>query len=579
MLNTNNNLKRSFEKFINEDELIENDLELKELQLLKKHKSNILQNSNKLGLISPPVTPEKFDKTINISNLSLKSISKNLNNNLLSTSSSSSSCPISQLKLKSPYTNAKNLFLKSSNPYSTSNFILNGRENEAKILNSYIIDSIKNLKSTSIYISGPPGTGKSAQTNATLSYLISNSKIIDENKKIYKIEKINNQLINKKIKIIKFNCMSLNNSNDLFKNLYNEISNNKINSKNITSNELFNLLINSNKNNYDMTILILDEMDNIIQKSQQSLFELFTWASNLLNIEIRPNLLLIGIANALNLTDRFLPRLRSNCISPKILQFLPYTADQIKSVITNKLFTLISLNNIDNNNNKENQLININNSLPPLVHPAAIKFCAKKSAITTGDLRRSFDIMFKSLDLFEKNLLKTISINDLLKIPIEKLPKMMISQVVKVCSDSFNANFDCKINPLTIQQKMILTFLFKFEEKIETESNKFIKSKTQPTFNTLDSFFKYYIQQCKNLDYITLLKRSEFLEIISFLDVHGLLIISMVNTSSSTKNLIANNVASLNFDNFKVTTNIPKSEYFKHVNDILILKKIIYSKY
>lgn len=539
----------------------------------KKQKfANVLSTTNDLGLLSPPVSPENIGKSINISNIALKSVSKNLQASLGSSSSNEIS----------PYTKAKRLFLRSSNPYSSSSdFVLKGREREAQILNSYFVDSIKNLNSSSIYISGPPGTGKSAQTNATIDKLVANSTKISEAKKIYHVNSIDGCMINKTIKIIKFNCMSLNNPENLFKELYYVMTGCKNSNSNISSSELFQCFTKLQNTDYDMTILILDEMDNIVNKSQQLLFELFTWASNLIDVKERPNLLLIGIANALNLTDRFLPRLRSNCISPKIIQFLPYTSDQIKSVITNKLLSLTHNKN-DKENDKENQIHNIS-GLPPLVHPAAIQYCAKKSAVTTGDLRKSFDLMFKSIDLFEQNLLKMKSLDEINNTELNKLPKMMISQVVKVCSDSFNANFDTRIKPLTIQQKMLLLLLFRFEEKNETELNQIIKLKSKSQSNTinknLDSFFKYYVDKSKLLDNVLTLKRNEFLELITFLDSHGLLVISMLNTSSSTKELLSNNVASLNFDNYKVSTNIPKFEFFKNINEIDILRKIISSKY
>lgn len=527
--------------------------------------SNPLAISNNNGLISPPVSPENLQKTSQqIPNQQLHAVTKNLTSSLLNSETTSTlnsilESPSSSLYPikgnKSPYSIAKDLFLRSSNPYSTSKFILNGRETEAHILKSYICDSLRLSSSNSIYISGPPGTGKSAQMNASLNHLLHGATIIDEQKKLYHIENFNDTVINQKVRIIKFNCMSLSNPNELFREIYRNITGKRYNSD-IGSSQLFKLFQRSSE--CDMTILILDEMDNIVTKSQQSLFELFTWASNLIATDEKPNLLLIGIANALNLTDRFLPRLRANCISPKLVQFLPYTAQQIQSVITAKLKTLTSTTE---------------SNFPPLVHPSAIMFCAKKSAVTTGDLRRAFDIMYKSLDMFEQTSLKKKSLADLMNTPVEQLPKMMITQVVKVCSDSFNSNFDQKLKPLTLQQKMLLAFLFKYEEKIETE---YKKMKANLSLNT---FFEYYIEKCKNFDHVSALKRSEFLEIISYLDIHGLVIIAMVGTSTSTKSLIGNTIASLNFDNYKVTSNIPKSEFFKNVNEISFLKKIIYSNY
>ena len=549
--------------------------------------SSILKVTNDLGLLSPPVTPKHLiSKSQNLTTSTLKSVSKNLTQSLKSEDSSYNQKSIiySDLKDNSPYSKARNLFLRSSNPYSISKFVLSGREKEASILKDYIFESLNLIKSNSIYVSGAPGTGKSAQMNATLNELTNDADLIDESQNIYFIRSLNNEKLNKKVRIIKFNCMSINSPTELFKEIYQNITGLSYRSE-LDNQNIYNLFTKNSKNNCDMNILILDEMDNIITKSQQSLFELFTWASDIIQTENKPNILLIGIANSLNLTDRFLPRLRANCINPKLVSFLPYTADQIRSVISNKLISL--------------QPSSTKNNSIPIVHPAAIQFCSKKAAVTNGDLRRAFDIMYSSLNLFQENLFKSTDIEDLKIIldssitPLEKIPKMTITSVVKVCSQSFNANFDLKLKPLTIQQKMILAFLFKHEEKIEAELQKLkLKSKTTANSNSntvktissandisLKSFFEYYIEKCKDLDHVTLLKRSEFLEIISSLDNQGIVNLSMIGVTTSTSNLIKNRNVSLNFDNYKITPSLPKHEFIKNVSDIVLLKKIIYSSF
>ncbi len=54
----------------------------------------------------------------------------------------------------------------------------------------------------------------------------------------------------------------------------------------------------------------MDEIDRLVTKDQDVLYKLFEWPT----ME-RSTVVLIGIANALDLTDRVLPRLKAkNCI-------------------------------------------------------------------------------------------------------------------------------------------------------------------------------------------------------------------------------------------------------------------------
>ena len=55
--------------------------------------------------------------------------------------------------------------------------------------------------------------------------------------------------------------------------------------------------------------MILDEIDQLVTNDNQVLYTLFEWAS-----KKQSRLVLIGIANALNLMDRFLPRLKGNVL-------------------------------------------------------------------------------------------------------------------------------------------------------------------------------------------------------------------------------------------------------------------------
>ena len=83
-----------------------------------------------------------------------------------------------------------------------------------------------------------------------------------------------------------------------------------------------------------------------------------------------PHFLFSGIANSLDFTDRFLPRLQSHlhCCHPQLLQFRPYTKDEIVAILHHRLGDTGA------------------------IEPKAIEFCARKVSAVFGDLRKALDL-------------------------------------------------------------------------------------------------------------------------------------------------------------------------------------------
>jgi len=78
---------------------------------------------------------------------------------------------------------------------------------------------------------------------------------------------------------------------------------------------------------------VLDEIDQLDNRKQSVLYTIFEWPS-------APNskLVMIGIANALDLTDRILPRLQARLdLRPLLLHFAPYTKLEIVNILTERL--------------------------------------------------------------------------------------------------------------------------------------------------------------------------------------------------------------------------------------------------
>lgn len=80
-----------------------------------------------------------------------------------------------------------------------------------------------------------------------------------------------------------------------------------------------------------------------------------------------------GIANALDLTDRILPRLTAHAhCKPRLLHFPPYTREEIASILSARV-----------GKGAGGEVV---------VDKAAIEFCARKVSAVHGDLRKALDI-------------------------------------------------------------------------------------------------------------------------------------------------------------------------------------------
>lgn len=452
------------------------------------------------------------------------------------------------------YSRAKSLFQRGSNvscSQETSQLV--GRQTEAEYLNNFFIENVKNHTSNSLYISGPPGTGKTAQIGISFEHF----KKVTSQKSFIKSPLDNNNVMinNSQVKLVKINCMAVNSPENIFHEVYSQIVGRLSISynKKKTSEDLLNLLKGEGELSSDQihsAVVVLDEMDCLITRDQQVLFELFNFASAKYSHHLQIKLILIGISNALDLTDKFLPRLKRNGLNPQALQFLPYTCDQIKAVIVSKLRSL-NESDEDKENLVKESLVS-QPSLVPLFHPAAILLCCKKSASITGDLRKAFDLCYKSIEMVEATIKDTSDLTN------NNCPQVTISHVARVCSSSFGDNSLTKLTNLNLLQKAVLCCLFHHQIYQAKDLN-------------VNAFYDFYVKHCtENIDRLLgIVKKGEFLEIISALES------ASVISLSDKKILKANNLASVDIGNKSIKSNVPYDDLVKCIGDVGVLRRII----
>jgi len=382
-----------------------------------------------------------------------------------------------------------------------------------------------------MYVSGPPGTGKSALVSEVCGDIME----VDWVKKAY------------------INCMSVKSSKDIYGKLVEDLCDDL---EDLESNEirvLRKMFLPKKEAGRNVYIVTLDEIDHLLTLDVEILYTLFEWS-----LQRSSRLVLVGIANALDLTDRFLPRLKARNLKPQILPFLPYTAPQIGSVITTRLKTLTPAES---------------SAAPdyvPFIHPAAIQLCSKKVASQTGDLRKAFDIIRRALDLVESETKKKhqdalteqslqsspsktplVENMNLSSSPLTRpastkppapptlaaslatltptnAPRITIAHIARISASTFGNGTTQRLQALNLQQKAALCALCALEKKKRHSSSQAhnifaTPSKTANAAPTVRTLFETYTALCRRDYVLHPLTGTEFRDVLGSLETLGLL--------------------------------------------------------
>ncbi|XP_058114913.1 cell division control protein 6 homolog B-like [Magnolia sinica] len=234
------------------------------------------------------------------------------------------------------------------------------REEEQKRVFEFCKACIEHEKAGSSYICGCPGTGK------TLS-----------------MEKVKEQLLGwakerglQPPDVLAINCTSLTATSDIFSKIFERYRpRKKINGTCLPLQHLQNLF--SQKKQGRMMLVFVDEMDYLITKDRSVLHDLF-----MLTTFPFSTFILIGIANAIDLADRFLPKLQSLNCKPMVVTFRAYSKEQILRILQQRLMALAY----------------------DSFQPQALELCARKVAAASGDMRKALSVCRSAIEMLEADL-------------------------------------------------------------------------------------------------------------------------------------------------------------------------------
>ncbi|KAL2828772.1 P-loop containing nucleoside triphosphate hydrolase protein [Aspergillus cavernicola] len=404
------------------------------------------------------------------------------------------------------YTRARQLFARGA----TSGRIV-GRDAERQKLVGFIQEGMQSRKGGCMYVSGPPGTGKSAL-----------------------VREVCDEIDLRSIRVAQLNCASIRTARDVYSKLIEELCDDAEVFKKSEIDRLKSMFVPEKKHvKQDMFLVMLDEIDHLLTADAGILQSLFEWS-----LQKESKVMLIGIANALDLTDRSLPQLKAKNLKPLLLPFLPYTAGQIANVIVNRLKSLLAESQTEDPN------------FIPFVQPTAIQLCSKKVASQTGDLRKAFELIKRAIDIIEQETLQkleknnldnpsgTILVenNNLSSSPKHSLPKQnpaltyttltapraSIAHVAKITSSVFGQGTVQRLQYLNLQQKAAICALIALDRKRRECDVPGTPSKYKHGAPTVKQIFGTYCTLCRTDNILHPLTATEFKDVLGSLETLGL---------------------------------------------------------
>ncbi|KAK9456090.1 P-loop containing nucleoside triphosphate hydrolase protein [Dipodascopsis uninucleata] len=291
------------------------------------------------------------------------------------------------------------------------------RESEFAEIQTALESAIVEQMGSCIYISGTPGTGKTATVKQVI-------RLLKEQSYDFTFVEINGMKIVQPIQAYTI--------------LWEAIS-----ERNVPAVHALRLLDEEFKTQLHITkpiVVLMDELDQLVTRSQDVMYNFFNWPSL-----PSSKLIVVAVANIMDLPERTMTNKISSRLGLTRIQFPGYTHQQLQTIIEYRL-----------------------KSVPGnIVQPEAIEFASRKVAGVTGDARRALDICRRAVELVEDE----IAAQDLLscspsrrnrtslessKADRKRMPIVTINHIRKAISESTSSPMFQYIPSLPLTCKVLL---------------------------------------------------------------------------------------------------------------------------
>ncbi|XP_028404499.1 origin recognition complex subunit 1-like [Dendronephthya gigantea] len=255
------------------------------------------------------------------------------------------------------------------------------REQQFEDICSFVEGKLSDDTGGCMYISGVPGTGKTATVHEvmrSLEEMRSNEQVED-------------------FKFYEINGMKVTQPNQVYVMFYKFLTAEKVTADHASS--LLDKYFNNSAKRKEHIILLVDELDQLWTRKQDVMYHLFDWPTRR-----RSKLIVIAIANTMDLPERMMINRVSSRLGLTRMTFQPYTYSQLQEIVTSRIRELDAF------------------------EQEAAQLVARKVAALSGDARRCLDICRRAVEIAEQEAISSKTKQQLVGMPhVEKALNEMFS--------------------------------------------------------------------------------------------------------------------------------------------------------
>ncbi|CAJ2513369.1 Uu.00g014880.m01.CDS01 [Anthostomella pinea] len=233
------------------------------------------------------------------------------------------------------------------------------RESEFSMVYSHLEAAITDGSGACIYISGTPGTGKTATVREVVSRL-------DE---AVRSDELDDFIF------VEINGMKITDPHQSYSLLWEALRGQRVSPSQAL--DLLEREFNHPSPRRVPCVVLMDELDQLVTKNQSVMYNFFNWPG------LRHSrLIVLAVANTMDLPERTLSNKISSRLGLTRITFPGYNHEQLMKIIQSRL------EGVPGN----------------IVEPDAVQFASRKVAAVSGDARRALDICRRAVELAESDM-------------------------------------------------------------------------------------------------------------------------------------------------------------------------------